>query len=89
MAQISFRMDDDLKMSAEETFRSMGMTMSTAINIFVTQTVRERQFPFQIKADSPQPKDKRTVLIQRAKDMDGGRNVVEHDLILNEESALV
>ena len=28
MAQISFRMDDDLKMSAEETFRSMDMTMS-------------------------------------------------------------
>ena len=86
MAQISFRMDDDLKMSAEETFRSMGMTMSTAINIFVTQTVRERQFPFRIKADPPQPEDKRTVLSQRAKDMDAGRNVVEHDLILSEES---
>ena len=25
MAQISFRMDDDLKMSAEDTFKSMGM----------------------------------------------------------------
>jgi len=87
MAQVSFRMDDDLKASAEETFRSMGMTMSTAINIFVTQTVRERQFPFQIKADTPQPKDNCAVLHQRAKDMDAGRNVVEHELILNEESA--
>jgi len=86
MAQISFRMDDDLKMSAEETFRSMGMTMSTAINIFVTQTVRERQFPFRIKANPPQHEDKRTVLSQRAKDMDAGRNVLEHDLILSEES---
>ena len=49
MSQISFRMDDDLKMSAEDTFRSMGMTMSTAITIFVTQTVRDGQFPFVIK----------------------------------------
>ena len=48
MAQVSFRMDDDLKQSAEDTFKSMGMTMSTAITIFVTQTVRDGRFPFVI-----------------------------------------
>lgn len=56
MAQVNFRMDDDLKRSAEDTFRAMGMTMSTAITIFVAQTVRDRQFPFVIRvapASSP------------------------------------
>ena len=87
MAQISFRMDDDLKMSAEETFRSMGMTMSTAINIFVVQTVRNGQFPFVIKADPFYSQSNMSVLRRRARDMDARRNVVEHDLILDGEPA--
>ena len=86
MAQISFRMDDDLKVSAEETFRSMGMTLSTAINIFVAQTVRSGQFPFVIKADPFYLESNLSVLRRRAQDMDAGRNVVEHDLILDGES---
>ena len=86
MAQISFRMDDDLKVSAEETFRSMGMTLSTAINIFVAQTVRSGQFPFVIKADPFYSESNLSVLRRRAQDMDAGRNVVEHDLILGGES---
>ena len=86
MAQISFRMDDDLKVSAEETFRSMGMTLSTAINIFVAQTVRSGQFPFVIKADPFYSESNLSVLRRRARDMDAGRNVVEHDLILDGES---
>ena len=87
MAQISFRMDDDLKVSAEETFKSMGMTMSTAINIFVVQTVRNGQFPFVIKADPFYSESNMSVLRRRARDMDAGRNVVEHDLILDREPA--
>jgi len=85
MAQVSFRMDDDLKASAEETFKSMGMTMSTAINIFVAQTVRNGQFPFVIKADPFYSESNMAALRRRAKDMDTGRNVVEHDLILGGE----
>ena len=86
MAQISFRMDDDLKVSAEETFRSMGMTLSTAINIFVAQTVRSGQFPFVIKADPFYSESNLSVLRRRAQDMDAGRNVVEHNLILDGET---
>lgn len=80
MAQVSFRMDDDLKVTAEDTFRSMGMNLSTATNIFVVQTVREQQFPFPIKSDPFYSESTLSVLRRRAKDMDAGRNVVEHDL---------
>ena len=55
MAQISFRLDDELKKAAEETFHSMGMTLTSAIHVFIAQTVREGQFPFPIKADHPHP----------------------------------
>lgn len=50
MAQISFRMDDDLKAAAEITFKSMGMNLSTAITVFVTQAVKQQRFPFPIEA---------------------------------------
>ena len=85
MAQVSFRMDDDLKMSAEKTFKSMGMTMSTAINIFVAQTVRSGQFPFIIKADPFYSESNMSVLRRRARDMDAGRHMVEYDLICDGE----
>lgn len=81
MAQISFRIDDDLKRSAEDMFGSMGMTMSTAFTIFVTQTVRNGQFPFVIKADPFYAESNQSVLRRRARDMDAGRRVVEHDVI--------
>ncbi len=87
MAQVSFRMDDDLKVSAEETFRSMGMTLSTAINVFVTQTVRSGQFPFVIKADPFYSASNMAVLHRRAKDMESGASIAEHDLITDGDSA--
>lgn len=34
MAQISFRIDDEVKRSAEKTLDSIGLSMSAAINIF-------------------------------------------------------
>ena len=87
MAQVSFRMDDDLKASAERTFRDMGMNMSTAINIFVTQTVRRQQFPFIIESDPFYSDRNLENLRRRAADMDRGVNVAEHDQI--EDSELV
>lgn len=52
MAQtvISVRVDEDIKKDVENLFDEMGMNISTAINIFFRQTLRERAIPFQIKA---------------------------------------
>jgi DNA-damage-inducible protein J len=87
MAQVSFRMEDDLKASADALFRSMGMTMSAAINIFVAQTVRRGEFPFAIKGDPFYSEPNMAVLRRRAADMDAGRHLSEHDP-LEAESAI-
>lgn len=50
MAQVNIRMDDQLKEQGEKLFKSMGMTLSTALNIFVTQAVNEQAIPFKITA---------------------------------------
>ena len=43
---MSFRVDKNLKKQADELFRSMGMNTSVAINMFLTQSVREQALPF-------------------------------------------
>jgi DNA-damage-inducible protein J len=51
MAQVNIRIDDDLKEQADSLFEELGMNMSTAVNVFIRQTVRQRKIPFAIAAD--------------------------------------
>lgn len=51
MAQISVRIDDDVKKSAEEALDEIGLSMSTAINVFLKSVARERRIPFELRAD--------------------------------------
>ena len=45
---ISIRMEKDLKRQAEELFSNFGLSLSTAFNLFVRQSVREQKIPFAI-----------------------------------------
>lgn len=51
MTQVNFRIDDDTKRDAEHILDEMGMSMSTAITIFLKTVCRERRIPFEITAD--------------------------------------
>ena len=51
MVQVSFRVDDDIKKKAERTFNDIGVSMSTAINIYLKAVVRENRIPFELSAD--------------------------------------
>ena len=50
---INIRMDSDLKKQFEEFCTDVGMTMSTAFNVFAKKTVREYKIPFEIDAEKP------------------------------------
>lgn len=43
---MSFRVDKDLKKKADELFKNLGMNTSVALNMFLTQSVREQSLPF-------------------------------------------
>lgn len=45
---ITVRMDEGLKKEAEALFDQLGMSLTTAINIFVRQSVREGRIPFEV-----------------------------------------
>jgi DNA-damage-inducible protein J len=51
---ISIRTTQDLKVSANDVLRRMGMDMSTAVNIFLTQLVYRTAIPFEISAPPKQ-----------------------------------
>lgn len=50
---INIRMDSDLKKQFEAFCADMGMTMSTAFNVFAKKAVREYRIPFEIGAEQP------------------------------------
>lgn len=52
-SNISIRMDNDLKAAAEALYEELGMNLSTAFNIFVRQSLRERGIPFKITEGTP------------------------------------
>lgn len=51
MAQISIRVDDDVKRQAEKVCADLGLSMSSAINIYLKKLGRERRIPFEVSVD--------------------------------------
>ena len=47
MTQVNFRIDDEVKESAERALKAMGLTMSAAITMFLTKVGREQRIPFE------------------------------------------
>jgi DNA-damage-inducible protein J len=45
-SNINIRTDSDIKSQAQQIFETLGLDMTTAINLFLRQTVRERDLPF-------------------------------------------
>lgn len=50
---VTFRVDDDLKKQADSLFAELGMSLSTAFNVFLRQSVREQQLPFAVTKNTP------------------------------------
>lgn len=50
---MNIRMDSDIKRDAQQIFAELGMDMTTAVNIFLRQAIRQRGLPFEVKLDAP------------------------------------
>lgn len=82
MAQISLRVDDEVKRNAERTLDDIGLSMSTAINIFLKTVVRENRIPFELSADPFYGKENMTELERRVEAVRSGKSTLqEHELI--------
>ncbi len=52
----SVRMDSEIKKQSESLFSELGMNLTTAINVFLRQSLRVGGFPFDVKLEQPNRK---------------------------------
>ncbi len=52
-ANMTIRLDENLKVQADELFSDLGISTNAAITMFIKQAVREQRIPFEIKRTQP------------------------------------
>ncbi|MBD5507422.1 MAG: type II toxin-antitoxin system RelB/DinJ family antitoxin [Lachnospiraceae bacterium] len=80
MAQISLRIEDDVKKKAEQACADIGMSLSTAINIYLKKLGRERRIPFEVSVDPFYSESNMEHLRRGVEALNAGKGV-EHDII--------
>lgn len=53
MTQISVRLENEVKTQAESVCQDLGLSLSTAINIFLKKLGREKRIPFDVSVADP------------------------------------
>ena len=49
----SVRMDSDIKKQCERLYNELGINLTTAINVFLRQSLRAGGFPFDVRLEQP------------------------------------
>ena len=88
MAQtlVNVRMDEEVKRSMEETCKELGITMSTAFNIFSRKMSREKRIPFEVSIDPFYSENNIKAIKESIKQLEEGK-VVKKSLKELEEMA--
>ena len=50
-ASMNIRMDSEIKRQAQELFAQFGLDMTTAVNMFLRQSIRQQGIPFALQLD--------------------------------------
>ena len=83
---VTIRLDKEVKEQAEKMFDDFGMNLSTAFNIFVRQSLRQRKIPFEIY-DPFYSEANQVELSRRIAEIESGAtNLVANELIEDEDA---
>ena len=66
---MSIRLDSEVKEQAQQVFNSLGMDMTTAINILLRQAIQYQGLPFDVRLDESRK------LVEVLADLDQNRNM--------------
>lgn len=72
---ININVDSNVKKEATELFNSLGLNMSTAINLFLRKSIAEGGIPFELK--NPKPTRSLKKALKEAKKIENGEIMVE------------
>lgn len=50
---MTIRTDSVVKKQAQQVFSELGLDMTTAVNLFLRQAIRQNGIPFELKLDTP------------------------------------
>jgi len=82
---LNIRTDKDVKIAAEKIFSELGINMSTAVNMFLRQTIRENGIPFSLKLT---PNSETLAAIAEGKKIAYDNNVKGYSSIADLKAAL-
>lgn len=86
MGQINVKLNDDDKVKAMEALREMGLTMSSAIQMFIAKVARERRIPFEVCADPFYSESNMNELRKRIENVKSGKSMLkEHELLVEDD----
>ena len=79
MAQtlVNFRIDEETKKEMEEVCDELGMTVTTALNIFIKKMTREKRIPFDVSIDPFYSKSNMKVINESIKELEDGKVIVK------------
>ena len=77
MAQtlVNFRIDETTKKQMEQICNELGITMSTAFNIFAKKMIREKRIPFDVSIDPFYSESKMKAIDESIKQLEEGKVV--------------
>ncbi len=87
MAQtlVNFRIDEENKKEMEQICNELGITMTTAFNIFVKKMIREKRIPFDVSIDPFYSESNIKYLEKVTSDIDSGKAKLEEHELIEEE----
>lgn len=68
---MTVRLDKSIKTEAQHIYSELGIDMTTAINVFLRQSIRSNGFPFEVSLNTPNKKT-----LSAMKDVTEGKNTV-------------
>ena len=82
MAQtlVNFRIDETTKKQMEQICSELGITLSTAFNIFAKKVIREKRIPFDVSIDPFYSESNMAHLRRGVEALNAGKGI-EHDII--------
>ena len=83
---LNIRTDKEIKDKAEKIYSSLGLNMTTAINIFLRASIRKNGIPFDLQLNVPN--DETLKAIKEARKIAKDKNVQSYDSIEELRKAL-
>ena len=80
MKTINVKVDDDIKIKSEQIFKELGLSTSSAINIFLKKVINCKGIPFELKLNNNDMYSKNDLFALLDEYKKGNINTIEKSL---------